>query len=115
MVFTHGLMAENMPENTRMTKNMGMDVILGQMDVSTKVTGQKESNMDLDSIQMQVKNLEQVFGKMANEHNGLMQLKFVRSRTMKLILKLIFRIKIAGILQFNKTLYLESQQISGKI
>ena len=78
MVFTHGLMAENMQENTRTIKNMGMDVIPGQMDVSTKVTGQKESNMDLDNIQMQVKKQEQVFGKMANEHNGLIQLKFVR-------------------------------------
>ena len=56
MVFTHGLMAENMQENTRTIKNMGMDVIPGQMDVSTKVTGQEESNMDLDNTPTQVKN-----------------------------------------------------------
>lgn len=114
MVFTHGLMVENMLVNIRMIKNMGSDDILGQMDVSTKGTGQKESNMVLDNIQMLVKNLEQVFGKMANELNGLMQLKFVRSKTMKLILRLIFKIKKAGILQSNKILYLESQQIFGK-
>jgi len=56
MVFTLGLMAENMLENTRTTKSMGMDVIRGQMDVSTKVTGQQESNMDLDNTPTQVKN-----------------------------------------------------------
>lgn len=53
--FILGKMAENMKENTKMTRNKVMESIHGQMDVCIKATGGAVNNMDLETTQCRAK------------------------------------------------------------
>jgi len=68
MVFIFGTMAESMRVNIRMTRNMDLVSISGQMEGDMKDTGTKESSMELvHMLFLKRKSLNMGFGKMARE------------------------------------------------
>jgi hypothetical protein len=71
-VSTHGKMAEDTKENTKMTRNMDMEFTLGLIVDSIKDGGSKGNSMASVDTKFQAVILNLVFGKTASVLSGLM-------------------------------------------